>query len=398
MPPRTIIYTGKGGVGKSSVALATARCCAREGLRTLVVSTDPAHTLADALEREVGSRPTPCGRRLYAQQVQAQEEIERRWDAVQSWLTKLLSERGVDRIAAEELTVPPGMDELFALLAIKEHYERGDFECLIVDCAPTGETLRLLSFPDVAAWWLEKVIPLERKLVAAARPLARTLLDVPLPDDPVFDEVERLVRGLGGLATILRERRTTSVRLVLNPERIVVREAMRTYTYLSLYGFPVDAIVVNRVLPPEADDGYLAPWRELQNRQMELVREAFAPLPILVAPMFAEEVVGTRMLDRLAAALFGEAHAHEILYDGARHEFKEDPDGARLTLPLPLATRDEIKLSKVGLELVVRVGAHKRTVLLPDSLAGCAPTGARFEDGVLEVSFRRPRSSLVATP
>jgi len=394
MPPRTIIYTGKGGVGKTSVALATARRCARSGLRTLVISTDPAHNLADALERDVANRPTACGRRLYARQVEAQEEIEQHWEAVQRWLVNLLADRGLDRIAAEELTVPPGMDELFALLAIKEHYESGEFDCLIVDCAPTGETLRLLSFPDAAGWWLEKVLPLERKLVAAARPLARTLLDVPLPDDPVFEEVERLVRGLGELAGILRDRSTTSVRLVLNPERIVVREAMRTYTYLNLYGFPVDAVVANRVLPPEAGGDYFAPWRALQSEQLDLVREAFAPLPVLEAPHFPREVVGTRMIDRLADALFDGTEAHAVLHDGARPELSDDGDEPVLRLPLPLAARGDIKVRKVGLELVVRVGPHKRTVVLPDSLAGWAPAGARFDHGQLEIRFRRRETAL----
>src|SRR5829696_463813 len=196
MAPRTILYTGKGGVGKTSVAAATARRCAAAGLRTIVLSTDPAHSLSDSLEADLGSAPTAIGERLFAQEVQAQEEMERHWDAVSDWLGELLAERGVDRISADELTVPPGMDELFSLLQIKRHHEEARFECVIVDCAPTGETLRLLSFPDVATWWLEKVFPWERRIVSAARPLARGLFDVPLPNEAVFDDVERLVRNL----------------------------------------------------------------------------------------------------------------------------------------------------------------------------------------------------------
>src|ERR687883_2000816 len=196
MAPRTILYTGKGGVGKTSVAAATARRCAAAGLRTVVLSTDPAHSLSDSLETELGSSPTPCGPNLFGQEVQAQEEMERNWDAVQDWLGELLAERGVDRISAEELTVPPGMDELFSLLQLKRHHESGEFHAIVVDCAPTGETLRLLSFPDVARWWLEKVFPREHQLVAAARPFARSLLDVPLPPDRVFEDVERLVGNL----------------------------------------------------------------------------------------------------------------------------------------------------------------------------------------------------------
>src|ERR671914_1705277 len=225
MPPRTILYTGKGGVGKTSVAAAPARRCAAAGLRTVVLSTDPAHSLADSLEVELGSEPTPCGERLFGQEVQAQEEMERHWDAVQDWLGELLAERGVDSISAEELTVPPGMDELFSLLQIKRHHDQDAFDCVIVDCAPTGETLRLLSFPDVATWWLEKVFPWERRLATAARPLARGLLDIPVPGEAVFDDVQRLVRNLVAMNEILRDRAYTSVRLVMSPDRMVIKEA-----------------------------------------------------------------------------------------------------------------------------------------------------------------------------
>src|ERR671916_1380736 len=237
MAPRTILYTGKGGVGKTSVAAATARRCAAQGLRTVVLSTDPAHSLSDVLETELGGDPTPCGDGLWGQEVQAQEEMERHWEAVQDWLGELLSDRGVDPVSAEELTVPPGMDELFSLLQIKAHHESGDYDAIVVDCAPTGETLRLLSFPDVASWWLEKVFPWERRLAAAARPLARRALDIPVPSDAVFDDVQRLVENLVAMNAILRDRSTTSLRLVMNPDRMVVKESMRTFTYLNLYGY-----------------------------------------------------------------------------------------------------------------------------------------------------------------
>src|SRR4051794_8874292 len=245
MAPRTILYTGKGGVGKTSVAAATARRCAASGARTIVLSTDPAHSLSDSLESQLGSRPTPVSERLWGQEVQAQEEMENHWDAVQRWLGELLADRGVDPISAEELTVPPGMDELFSLLQIKRHHESGEFDTIIVDCAPTGETLRLLSFPDVARWWLEKMLPLERKMMGAARPFARAMLDINLPSERVFDDVERLVQNLVAMNVILRNRATTSIRLVMNPDRMVIKESMRTFTYLNLYGYLTDAVVVN---------------------------------------------------------------------------------------------------------------------------------------------------------
>src|ERR687887_2216628 len=257
MAPRTILYTGKGGVGKTSVAAATARRCAAGGLRTIVLSTDPAHSLADALRTDLGPDPREVGGGLWAQQVSAQDQLERNWAAVRGWLAGLLVERGVDRISAEELTVPPGMDELFSLLAIKRHHDEGRFGCVVVDCAPTGETLRLLSFPDVASWWLEKVFPWEKRVVSAARPFARTFLDVSLPSEAVFDDIQRLVRNLVAMNGILRDRSSTTLRLVMNPDRMVIREAMRTFTYLNLYGYLTDAVIVNRLFPEDVADRYL---------------------------------------------------------------------------------------------------------------------------------------------
>jgi arsenite-transporting ATPase len=390
MPPRTILYTGKGGVGKTSVAAATARRCAAAGLRTVIVSTDPAHSLSDSLETELGGSPTPCGDGLWGQEVQAQEEMERHWEAVQDWMGQMLAEQGIDRITADELTVPPGMDELFSLLQIKTHHESDEFDAVIVDCAPTGETLRLLSFPDVASWWLEKVFPIERRLMAAARPFARTLLDVNLPPERVFDDVERLVTNLGSMNGILRDRSTTSIRLVMNPDRMVIREAMRTYTYLNLYGYLTDAVVVNRVFPEEAGVGYFAGWREVQQEQMELVRSAFAPVPILTAPYLDQEVVGPEMLDRLGDEVFdGGEDAGAILHEDLSQELVSDNGSATLRLAVPFAAKGDIDLKKIGLEVVVRVGGQKRTIMLPATMAAYRPRSARFEDGALSVLFEK---------
>jgi arsenite-transporting ATPase len=389
MAPRTILYTGKGGVGKTSVAASTARRCAAAGLRTIVLSTDPAHSLSDSLEAELGSRPTQVADNLWGQEVQAQEEMERHWDAVSGWLGELLAERGVDPISAEELTVPPGMDELFSLLQIKTHHETAEFDAIIVDCAPTGETLRLLSFPDVASWWLEKVFPWERKLYAAARPFARTFLDIPMPSEAVFDDVQRLVRNLVAMNGILRDRSATTIRLVMNPDRMVIKEAMRTFTYLNLYGYLTDAVVVNRVFPIEAAEGYFAGWREVQQEQMELVRSAFSPVPILTAPYFEQEVVGPAMLDRLSDAVFDGLEPAAVLHDDLSQELSTQNGSATLRLALPFAEKGDIELKKIGLEVVVRVGGQKRTIMLPSTLAAYRPRSAQFEDGALKVTFER---------
>ncbi len=389
MPPRTILYTGKGGVGKTSVAAATARRCAAAGLRTVIVSTDPAHSLSDSLETELGGAPVACGDNLWGQEVQAQDEMERHWEAVQDWMGQMLVEQGVDRITADELTVPPGMDELFSLLQIKDHHESGEFDAIVVDCAPTGETLRLLSFPDVASWWLEKVFPIERRLMAAARPFARTLLDVNLPSEAVFDDVERLVTNLGSMNAILRDRSTTSVRLVMNPDRMVIREAMRTYTYLNLYGYLTDAVVVNRVFPAEAGEGYFAGWREVQQEQMELVRSAFGAVPVLTAPYMEQEVVGPAMLDRLGDELFDGTDPGAILHEDMSQELVTNNGMATLRLAMPFVEKADIDLKKIGLDVVVRVGGQKRTIILPATMAAYRPRSAQFEDGALSVRFER---------
>ena len=389
MAPRTILYTGKGGVGKTSVAAATARLTAAGGIDTIVLSTDPAHSLADSLQAEVGGEPTQVGDRLWAQQVAAQDEMERNWAAVQDWLGDLLLERGVDRISAEELTVPPGMDELFSLLQIKRHHEEGRFGCVIVDCAPTGETLRLLSFPDVARWWLQKVFPQSSQLMAAARPFARAMLDVSLPGDAVLDDVQRLVRNLIAMNEILRDNEHVSVRLVMTPERMVVDEARRTFTYLNLYGYLTDAVVVNRVFPEEVG-AYFGAWRERQLDALQDVQAAFAPVPVLRAPYFGEEVIGAPMLDALGERLFEGVAPADVLHDQLTQELVVGADAAELRLDLPFARKGDITLKKIGLELVVRVDGQKRTLMLPPALGDYRPTGASFDGAALHVTFDGP--------
>jgi arsenite-transporting ATPase len=386
--PRTILYTGKGGVGKTSVAAATALRCAAQGLRTVLISTDPAHSLSDALELELGPEPTPIRERLWGQEVLAQREMEAHWARMRRWLAQVLADRGVLDIAAEELTVPPGMDELFSLLQIKRHTESGEFDVIVVDCAPTGETLRLLSFPEIARWWLEKVFPLEGRMLAAARPFARTFLDLELPGSEALEEVHRLVANLIAMNEILRDRERASVRLVINPDRMVIREAQRTFTYLSLYGFLTDAVVVNRVLPDEASRGYFADWHRRQRERLREVADGFAPVPVLTARHFPEEVLGMAMLERLGDELFGERPAAALMHEGMPREIIGEPGGgARLRISVPFAERSQVSLKQIGAELVVSAGRERRTIILPPALARRRPAGARLVDGALEVSF-----------
>jgi arsenite-transporting ATPase len=385
--PRTILYTGKGGVGKTSVAAATARRCAEAGMRTVILSTDPAHSLSDSLEFPLGPDPTPVGERLWGQEVQSEREMEENWAAVKRWLGTLLADRGVMDIAAEELTVPPGMDELFSLLQIKRHHDSGEFDAVIVDCAPTGETLRLLSFPDIAHWWLEKVFPWERRIVAAARPIAR-MIDIEVPQADVLADVQRLVRNLIAMNEILRDHERASIRLVLNPDRMVIKEAQRTFTYLNLYGYLTDAVVVNRVFPEELAGGYFDEWRERQAERLTEIHEGFAPVPVLTARYFEEEVVGPRMLDRLADEIFESDDASRIMHTELTQEITSDNGTTTLRLRVPFSERGDLSLRKVGTELVVSVGHQKRTIILPSALARQRPTGAKLADGALEVRFK----------
>jgi arsenite-transporting ATPase len=383
LTPRIILYTGKGGVGKTSVAAATAR---RIGGRTLVLSTDPAHSLAESLQLAVGSEPTEVGGGVWAQQVQAQDELEQNWSAVQGWLGGVLAERGVERIAAEELTVPPGADELFSLLQLKRHAESGEWDAIVVDCAPTGETLRLLSFPDAARWWLDRVMGRESALLSAARPIARAFLDLSLPDERVMEDVQRLVRNLIAMHELLRDASRVTIRLVTTPDRMVVAEAMRTFTYLNLYGYLCDAVVVNRVFPPDVGE-YFGGWREVQSEQLELVESGFAPVPVLRAPYFEQEVMGAAMLDRLSGALFEGRDAGAVLHDRLAQELALEDGRAELRLDLPFVSKGDVALKKIGLELVVRVDGHRRTIVLPGALAGFKPTSAKLAGGSLVVGF-----------
>ncbi len=295
---RVILFTGKGGVGKTTVAAATAIRAARAGLRTLVMSTDPAHSLADSFEVAIGSQPTPIVDDLWAQQVDAQDRLEDNWREIQDYFIQLMNWAGTETIQAEELTVIPGLDEIFALIDVKTHVEGGNYDMLVVDCAPTAETLRLLSLPEIMNWYIERIFPVERKVVRAVRPIVSKMTTLPIAGDQVFAAVERLHRNLDDVKRILTDERVSSVRLVLNPEKMVIAEARRTYTYLGLFGYRVDAVVVNRIIPPEVNDPYFGKWKDIQTEHLITVHESFEPVPILEARLFDREMIGVRLLER----------------------------------------------------------------------------------------------------
>ncbi len=387
---RIVLYTGKGGVGKTTVAAATAVRCAELGYRTVVLSTDLAHSLADSFDRPLAPEPIEVAPNLFAQETDIYYNVRKYWGRVQEWVTLLLAWREIDELIADELSVLPGMDELANLLWINNHRESGAYDVIIVDCAPTGETLRLLSFPDVARWWMEKIFPIHRRAAQVVRPLGRALFDLPVPDDDVYDAVKDLFGQLDTLHTMLTDQQLTSVRLVLNPEKMVVKEAQRTYTYLNLFGYPTDLVVCNRVLPPQVTDHYFDAWKETQARYRQAVEEGFAPIPIRDAPLFGHEVVGLDGLREMAAALYGDADPSQVFFTGRGHHIEKRDGEYVLSLQLPFVTRDEVTLFQAGDELVVHVGNQKRNVILPRALVGLETRGARFEDGALRIRFGPP--------
>jgi arsenite/tail-anchored protein-transporting ATPase len=391
---RVLLFTGKGGVGKTTIAAATAVRSAESGLRTLVMSTDPAHSLGDSFDEEIGSAPTRLSDRLWAQQIDAQERLEDNWREIQDYMIQLMNWAGTETIQAEELTVLPGLDEIFSLIDVKTHVESGAYDVLIVDCAPTAETLRLLSLPDVMQWYIERVFPVERKIVKTVRPIVSRVTSLPIAGERVFDAVERLHRNLEAVKKILTDEAVASVRLVVNLEKMVIAEARRTYTYLGLFGYRVDAVVVNRVLPPDVTDPYFGKWKDIQAEHLATVHESFEPVPILTARLFDREMIGVRLLEEMATEVYGELDAADILYRDDPIRVRKRGTGYVLTMRLPFASREDMDIHRRGDELFVRVGAYKRNLILPQTLKRMTVREANFAGDRLEILFgREPRSS-----
>jgi arsenite-transporting ATPase len=386
---RTILYTGKGGVGKTSVAAATALKAVRTGRKVLVMSTDPAHSLSDAFDAEVGPDPKEMSSGLLAQEIDYAAMLEENWAEIRDYMTTLFEWQGADSLAAEELAMLPGMDELFGLLMVRRHHKEGLYDALIVDAAPTGETLKLLSLPDQVSWYVEKIFPLQRQAAKIVRPLARRARSLPpLPEDSVFAAGQRFYEAIVGVEEILTDRENASVRLVANAEKMVIAEARRAYTYLNLYDYGVDAVVVNRLLPHEVSDPYFARWHEAQDRHLETIEDSFAPIPILKARLFDREMYGFEALNALADEVFEDIDPLAMLFREATHEIVRNGGGYDVILNLPLAEKKSVDLSKRRAELLVRVAGYKRNILLPDTMARFHAAGASIEEGRLTVRLR----------
>ncbi|MFO7777548.1 MAG: ArsA family ATPase [Nitriliruptoraceae bacterium] len=389
-----VLFTGKGGVGKTSIAAATAIEAASRGVRVLVTSTDPAHSLADAFATPLADRPTPIevgGAQLHAQQLDAQQRLERHWGRVRDYLTTLLHWGGIGDVAAEELVLLPGLDELFALIDLRAQVATGAYDVVVVDCAPTAETLKLLTLPDALRFYTDRVLSPGRALARAVAPLTRRRgpsgAGPPVPDDDVVDAVTEVHGELAGVHALLTDTDRSSVRLVVNPERIVLAEAERTATSLSLFGYGVDAVIVNRILPDHLDHPYLARWRQRHAEHVVAARTAFAPTPVLEVPLLEDEVIGGDALSRLGRLVYADHDPAAVLHPHRPLTVVEDGTATRLVLALPFAVEDDLSLSRRDDDLQVTVGSLRRNVPLPAALRRREIVGARLEAGALEIRF-----------
>jgi len=392
---RVILFTGKGGVGKTSVAAATGVRAAELGYKTLVMSLDPAHSLSDSfdLDRKLMDRgkglPVQVGERLWIQEVDVQEEIHRYWGEIYKYIASLFSISGIEEIVAEELAILPGMEEVSCILYINQYVREKAFDVMLLDCAPTGESLRFVSLPTTLEWYMNRIFKIERKVAKVAGPILRGIYSVPVPHDDYFEAVERLYERLKGVDEYLGDPALTSVRLVTNPEKMVLKESQRAFMYFCLYGLCVDAVIMNRVLPSEVRDDYFARWRATQERYIEEAKSYFAPVPILSVPLADDEVLGVPDLRVLARNIYGDNDPSKSFMSERPYRFSKENGVYKVRVKLPFLSKEDVDLAKSGDELIIRIGNFKRHVVLPRSMVGREPSGAKLDGDVLTVTFEQ---------
>ncbi len=388
---RVILMTGKGGVGKTSVAAATGLRCAELGHKTLVLSTDPAHSLADSFEIELGHEPKQVRPNLWGAELDALMELEGNWGAVKRYITQVLQARGLDGVQAEELAILPGMDEIFGLVRMKRHYDEGDFEILIIDSAPTGTALRLLSLPEVGGWYMRRFYKPFQGMSAALRPIVepifKPIAGFSLPDNEVMDAPYEFYEQIEALEKVLTDNTRTSVRLVMNPEKMVIKESLRAHAYLSLYNVSTDLVIANRIIPDSVRDPFFERWKSNQQIYKQEIYDNFHPLPVKEAPLFSEEMCGLKALDKLKEILYRDEDPTQIYYKESTVRVVQDQGIYSLELYLPGIPKEQIQLNKTGDELNVRIGNHRRNLVLPQALAALKPSGAKMEEDYLKIRF-----------
>ncbi len=389
---RVILMTGKGGVGKTSVAAATGLRCAELGYRTLVLSTDPAHSLADSFDIELGHDPRLVRPNLWGAELDALMELEGNWGSVKRYITQVLQARGLDGVQAEELAILPGMDEIFGLVRMKRHYDENEYDVLIIDSAPTGTALRLLSLPEVGGWYMRRFYkPLQAMSVALrpfVEPIFKPIAGFSLPDKEVMDAPYEFYEQIEALEKILTDNTQTSVRLVTNPEKMVIKETSRAHAYLSLYNVSTDLVIANRIIPDEVTDPFFKRWKENQQVYRQEIHDNFSPLPIKEVPLYSEEMCGLEALERLKETLFAESEdPAQVYYKENTIQIVQKEGYYSLELYLPGIPKDQIQLNKTGDELNVRIGNHRRNLVLPQALAALQPSGAKMDEDYLKIKF-----------
>jgi arsenite-transporting ATPase len=392
---RILLFSGKGGVGKTSVAAASGLQLAKLGYRTLVMSVDPAHSLADAFDLEVNlfqgktAEPLPVAERLAIHEVNIQHEIKRYWREISTYIISILRTTGVSDIEAEELAILPGMEEISAMMYVNQYRREGRYDVVVLDCAPTAESLRFVSMPTTLDWYMKHIFPWQRGLLRAVRPVANRVSPVELPSDSYFANVQQLFQRIEGLAEVLEDSKVTSVRLVTNPEKMVLRETQRAFVYFLLHGLSVDRIVVNRVLPDTVKDEWFDEWRKAQGGVLDEIERYFAPVPVDRVPLFVHEVLGRERLEDLAQALYGDrGDPSEVTQTAPPFSFEKSGEQYSVRLRLPFAAKGDVGLFKKGDELVVTIGTLRRHIGLPTSMAGLTPSRARLENQELIVEMK----------
>lgn len=392
---RILLFSGKGGVGKTSLAAATGLQLSRLGYRTLVMSVDPAHSLGDAFDLEADlfhgktHDPYSIEERLEIHEVNIQKEIKRHWREISSYVVAVLRTTGISDVEAEELAILPGMEELSAMMYVNQFRREGRYDVIVLDCAPTAESMRFVSMPTTLDWYMKHIFPFQRGLLKAVRPLANRVSPVELPTDSYFANIQDLFGRLDGVGELLQDPETTSVRLVTNPERMVLRETQRAFVYFSLHGLSVDGVIVNRVLPGEITDGWFAEWRSSQDRILAEIESYFAPVPVKRVPLFVHEVLGRERLEDLSRALYADTEdPAAVTRTEAPYTFAKRDGRYEIRLQLPFAAKGEVSLFKKGDELVVEIGTLRRHIGLPTSMAALAPGRAKLENRVLTVEMK----------
>lgn len=388
---RVILMTGKGGVGKTSVAAATGLRCAELGYKTLVLSTDPAHSLADSLEVDLGHEPVAVKDNLWGAELDALRELEDNWGSVKRYITQVLQARGLDGVQAEELAILPGMDEIFGLVRMKRHYDEAHYDVLIIDSAPTGTALRLLSLPEVSGWYMRRFYKPLQKMSMALRPLVEPLFKpiagFSLPDQEVMDAPYEFYEQIEALEKVLTDNQQTSVRLVTNPEKMVIKESLRAHAYLSLYNVATDLVIANRIIPEEVSDPFFTRWKESQQEYRQQIHDDFRPLSVKEVPLFSQEMCGLEALKRLKETLYPDEDPTQVYYRETTLRVVQEQGQYSLELYLPGIPKHQVELSKSADELNIRIGNHRRNLVLPQALAAMEPTGAKMEDDYLKIKF-----------